>query len=63
MVTMFFFFMVLVLALLLYCNHLMDMLLRERRLNRENMEIDDEDIILLDDMEQEASDGKRVQRY
>jgi len=48
---MFFIFMVLVLALLLYCNHLMDMLLRERCLNRENMEIDDEDIFLIEDRE------------
>jgi len=51
MVMMFFIFMVLVIALLLYCNYLIDLLLQERRLNRENMEIDDEDIFLIEDRE------------
>lgn len=57
MVTMFVFFMMVVLALLLHCNHLMDILLQERRL-RMGIDPFDEDAMGLLESDQETSNGK-----
>lgn len=58
MVAMFVFFMIVVLALLLYCNHLMDILLEERRLRMGIDPSDEECTALPEESNQNTGNGK-----